>query len=685
MSAVAKLLKQPGAISVTKSYGILDKLPILTKASGQDPRGVQSFGLPGAKQNKTTLGPYRMGDSDTSSGAIYPDDIFPPNPPLEREYKQVTFENVGNSVYQPRDENNAALHALISRLGDQKFKAIDNEPFAAYFQAQKAAKDVSEAMRFASINDQMAGREIIRNIVDVRRKANEDDYMRRMVDAGLTAEDAAEEIANLRKAAALQEARKVDDRAYQAKLLIAKLSNARGVRSMVNEPLTQSAAIANPSPSAQFADATGQQGAGFGDQPIDAARINMTPAFYQRFLRRSGLTQESGDRDAAMASLIAGGEAPGISFPSQLSAGEREAQLENVRDSIAARLDSLRAKSKRILMPLPKPVIGDIFIERVYERKGKASGNLARFAREDLNTASAFGLLIAINVSLLSASDDSKIRQFRGSLSTKPITEFGGKPNKEIRNILKNLAIELNDGLPDQLIPFAGEVVPITNEQIQVILENFKNLTGRELAGIDSDRRRYLTQLDEAFAERELPVGAGIGPAGLYGEDREALRAGALAEFDAEAVRRERGYDLAGGSAIDIARAARSAAEGASGPVANPGDPMFFAAQRYVFENPGESPITPGTFKKKGIEAQIEYLRSIQIPPVAGTKKAPKQGNQARYATFYATVEAIKSGALARMPIASGARAAAAEAPPQRPNERFRLMRSDGGGGGGGL
>jgi hypothetical protein len=222
---------------------------------------------------------------------------------------QRSFENVGNNVFQPQ-ENSEAIHALISRLGEQKFKAKENEKYAAYQAIKKLEREITEIEKTASPADLGQVREIVRSAVEVRRKQNEDDYLRRMLDAGMSVEDANDELEGVRRASALQEAKTVEDRTYQSKLLLTRLAKSRGLTSNINEPLNTSGAIMNPMPSDSMATAAGNPADGFGNAPLDVNRQYMTPAFYSRILRKSKLTQESADRDAALNNLIASGEVP---------------------------------------------------------------------------------------------------------------------------------------------------------------------------------------------------------------------------------------------------------------------------------------------------------------------------------------------------------------------------------------
>lgn len=400
-AAFAKLMeKNPvqSSTEVFRSGG--NGIPIMTRASGQSTAGYQTMGN---SVGKTTLGAYRMGDDDgnTTVGAIYPGEIFPPLPPEGRKYPSRTFENVGNNVFQPDDTGNATI-ALLKRLGDQKFKAVANAPFEDYRAQQRLARDIEEASRNASLTDLGLSREIMRNLAAQRRQQNEDDYLRRMLDAGSTPEAARKEIEDVRNANALQEARKVDDREYQSKTLIQRIAMSRGVTPMVKEPLTQSAAIDTPDRSQAMAQAMGVSG-GFGTAPLDANRIFMNPDFYKKFLRRSTVSQEASDEATAFSNLITGVE-EGFTAPTQTSYSmatmkgqERQNQVDIAAEGLASRLDAIRQRQTRMKMPLPKAAVGKDILDKLYRIKAKKSGDKVLYSPETIDSLNPLQLLISIN------------------------------------------------------------------------------------------------------------------------------------------------------------------------------------------------------------------------------------------------------------------------------------------------
>jgi hypothetical protein len=477
-------------------------VPILTRASGQTTAGYQTMGLPGGNApfpgggaNKTVLGAFRMGEDDGNGpgSAIYPGEIFPPIPPSSRVYPERTFENVGNNVFQP-EKNDRALHELLRRLGDQKFKAETKAPFEDYLAQQRLARDVDEASRNASLSDLGASREIMRNMAEQRRQQNEDDYLRRMLDAGMTPEAARKEIEDVRNASALQEARKVEDRPYQAKMLITRLAASRGVTSMVREPLTQSAAIDNPDRSQAMAQAMGVAG-GFGTAPLDANRQFLTADFYRKFLRRSTSTQEAADETSAFSQLIAQGkipDAPAGSYSlATIKGQERQNQVEQYAESLAARLDSIKARQNRIKKPLPPNVFAKEILDKLYDEKNQKPGAEALFSLETISDMDSLQLLITLNLLTLSQ------RGGYGRLQTilAPIV-FGTPeaPSPTLVADLRQAMIKFNFDEFNVEIPFASTRKTITPKKMVEALTQVKT-EGSLRAKADSAGTAYSRML----------------------------------------------------------------------------------------------------------------------------------------------------------------------------------------------
>lgn len=487
------LLKKP--IPTTLDFaGGGTGVPILTRNPTQSTKGFQTFGLPtgktsGGSANITNLGAYRMGEQDGNApaSAIYPDEIFTPPKPALRKYQEVTFANVGNNVYQPETiQRDAATEALLKRLGDNQFKATEAAPFEEYFMTQKLAKEVEDASRNASLEDQGYAREIMRNVVAERRKGNEDDFLRKMLDAGMSQQDAQDEIDNVRRANALQEARKVEDRTHQSKLLIQRIARSRGILSAVNEPLTTTGAIENPQPNERMAEMSGQPENAYGSSALDRNRVFKTPEYYNRMLKRSNLTQEAGDEMAALANAAA--QATGnVPTPLMLQGLERQDAIERARDTVAYRLDNATNRN-RVLLPLPP--IAEPFTDLLKPSyRGKAPGSNARFKQEEIQDLSAFHLFVALNQAI--ALEPANYAKLRRLLAPERLTEAGREtetPRRDIRDLLRRVTLEVV-GNNELSIPFGTETRALDDKSILNILQRIKGSSRTDIQTVESQMR----------------------------------------------------------------------------------------------------------------------------------------------------------------------------------------------------
>jgi hypothetical protein len=504
-NAFAKLLKMNPTQSSHVVFGPGgNDIPILTRNPSQSTAGYQTMGLPGGNApfpgggaNRTVLGPARTGDNEGNApgSVIFANDIFNVPGQPGRSYPTRTFESVGNNVFQPESDDKAT-YALLKRLGDQKFKAETKAPFEDYLAQQRLARDVDEASRNAPLSDLGASREIMRNMAEQRRQQNEDDYLRRMLDAGMTAEGARQEIENVRNANALQEAKRVEDRPYQAKLLINKIAQSRGVTSTVREPLTQSAAIENPDRSQAMAQAMGVAG-GFGTAPLDANRQFMTPEFYRKFLRRSALTQESADEQTAFNTLLANNEVmsppTGSYSMATLKAQEREAEIETRSNAVAARLENLRQRATRIKLPLPNIVIFSDTLKEVYGTK--KTGNLVLYSPETIEDLKPLQILIALNLLVQSTSNGfDKIKRLMD------LEDFGNpdRPSRDLFVKLRTIALQLNLDSQEIRIPFASALTFVDTKKVVDEIDRIKSGAPALKNEVEKGRRLYIQFIGES-------------------------------------------------------------------------------------------------------------------------------------------------------------------------------------------
>jgi hypothetical protein len=454
--------------------------------------------MPGGGANKTVLGIYRMGEDDGTSSASAiignPGDIFPPIEAPDRVNPERTFANVGNNVFQPQNDD-LATHALLKRLGEQKFKAESQAPFEEYRAQQRLARDLEEVSRNASLSDLGTSRELIRNMAAERRQQNEDDYLRKMLDAGATPEAAKKEIEDVRNANAIQEARKIEDRGYQAKMLIQRLAMSRGVTPMVQEPLNQSSSIDNPQRSQAMSQAMGMPGEGFGTSPLDMNRQFLTPAFYKKFLRRSAVSQEASDEASAFGQLITGsGDADMIPPPSQgsfsmatLKGQERQQQIEMASEALASRLDAMRQRGLRIKKALPFPAVGKTILEALYKQKTKSVGSKVIFTPETIEDLAPLQLLMSINMNAL--SDKNGFNKL-----TKEVMKYtwktGDLPAPRLTEHLRKVAYAMNNNEQDIRIPYASAVLPTSVANPTIYAELFQNIKNGAVPNLSNEISR---------------------------------------------------------------------------------------------------------------------------------------------------------------------------------------------------
>lgn len=484
-------------------------VPILTRASASSTSGYQTMGLPdgsrpmpGGGANRTVLGAYRMGDQDGNApaSAVYPGEIFGPPGQPDRVYPERTFANVGNNVYQPQNDDKATI-ALLRRLGDQQFKAVANAPFEDYRAQQRLAKDIDEASRTAGLNDLGLSREIIRNLAAERRQQNEDDYLRKMLDAGATPEAARKEIEDVRNAHAIQEARKVDDREYQAKTLIQRIAMARGVTPMVREPLNQSSSIDNPQRSQAMSQAMGMPGEGFGTSPLDMNRQFLTPDFYKKYLRRSTVSQEASDEATAFSNLItgAGSEDQLKNLPSGFSMAtlkgqERQQQVEMASEALASRLETLRQRQIKIKLPLPKAAVGKEIINEIYRVKTTSAGKRVLFSPETIHDMNPLQLLLSINWNAQNFENGFK-------KLTDEVKKYSWGNSERASDTwlhdFRKVAYAMNKGEPDVRIPFASISLSIPTYKYIDLLNNIKTGANPELRkDIESGRVELMREIN---------------------------------------------------------------------------------------------------------------------------------------------------------------------------------------------
>ena len=472
--------------------------PIQTQASSH-------IGNP-TSVGKTSLGNYRMGN------AVYEGMNVPPIEIKQNVAPEVKFQVTGFNVFQPTNTD-VATASLIAKLGDQKTKYARNDPYAKYMAYKKLENDLKEAEKGASPNETGVLRDILRDAVEKRRTQNEQDFLRKMLDSGVSMEDAKDEIENVRRSNNQKEASLVDDRLYQSKMAIKNMANRRGVASAVLEPLSHSGAIMNPQTSELLANAGGNPERGFGNSPLDIDRLYKSPAYYKRFLRKTGLSQEQADRDAAYNNAIGQGDVT-LQSLSQLPAMERATNIMNMRENVAANLDRLRNKQDKNMSLIPPTLFANNIVAAINQDMNKKPGDKVVVRPVSFQKLSPAHLLYGINYLINRFGNGENVVRLRNKLQV--LLSSGGFNPNIIKTNLIQIATELTpEGSEFAKLPiFAGAVdKQISEDEMVSIARSYLKSNTSSMKQTASRYEQVL--MEEIDLDTMLPTaqGEGIGVA----------------------------------------------------------------------------------------------------------------------------------------------------------------------------
>jgi hypothetical protein len=287
---------------------------------------------------------------------------------------------------------------------------------------------------------------------------------------------------------------------------------ARGVTPMVREPLNHSSSIDNPQRSQAMSEAMGMPGEGFGTSPLDMNRQFMTPEFYKRFLRKSALSQETADEQTAFNNLLTSGEIKnpggGAFSMATLKGQERQNQIELASEGLASRLETLRARGRRILKPLPDTVVGEDVLKQVYNRKDKVKSNVVLYSLETIQDMRPLQLLIAMNL-LAVKGGASKVSDLKKIILAQGVLGNGGIPASDLLDKFKTIVVELNNGEPNIEIPFASDSANLPMARVLTILDDVKTSNNAALTRrVETARNDYEEQMREIDIS-EIPLAEG--------------------------------------------------------------------------------------------------------------------------------------------------------------------------------
>jgi hypothetical protein len=154
-----------------------------------------------------------------------------------------------------------------------------------------------------------------------------------------------------------------------------------------------------------------------------------------------------------------------------LKGQERQNQIELAAEGLESRLESLRARGRRIKKPLPDIVVAKDILSRLYSDKTKKAGNEVLYSLETIQEMSYLQLLIALNTATVNSTRGyadltSKLGEFKIPTSQ----EITPADSNLLTKNLKELVQFVNKNEPNIEIPFASASAKITNKQIADIL-----------------------------------------------------------------------------------------------------------------------------------------------------------------------------------------------------------------------
>jgi hypothetical protein len=199
----------------------------------------------------------------------------------------------------------------------------------------------------------------------------------------------------------------------------------------------------------------GVPNAGFG---VGVERQGVNANFYSRFGRRVPESQEAQDQQAAVNNLISRGAAGEVTSATQLEGLERADAIQKTREGVAAKLETLRNRGNKIMLPLPGiGFFSEPLLRQVYG--GRKPGEETYFTTEDSQSLTVTQAVIAMNQLL---SSPAMVRRASDLLraSGVPILKPDQTAGPNVFEILRRLVGELSPGTIQ--LPFAGKTIDLS-------------------------------------------------------------------------------------------------------------------------------------------------------------------------------------------------------------------------------
>jgi hypothetical protein len=214
---------------------------------------------------------------------------------------------------------------------------------------------------------------------------------------------------------------------------------------------------------------------------------------------------------AAVNHLISTGQAGDITNVAQLKGLERTEAIQRTREYAAAKLETLRNRGTKVMLPLPSTdFFSEPLLRQVYGNR--KAGETTYFTTEDSQTLNHSQGVVAMNQLLATDPSGSLYRrahQFLVEHQFKPINRVG-QAGPETFEILRTLVGELTGGASISL-PFVGKSIDFSAQSGNV-LELAKALDSIRTLKVSSAGARQSAKAYEEEVSRLLENPRGEGP-----------------------------------------------------------------------------------------------------------------------------------------------------------------------------
>jgi hypothetical protein len=223
-------------------------------------------------------------------------------------------------------------------------------------------------------------------------------------------------------------------------------------------------------------------------------------------------SQEAQDSAAAVNYLISQGAAGDITNVSQVKGLERAEAIQRQREFAASKLETLRNRGTKIVLPLPSTdFFSDSLLRQVYGNR--KAGDTTYFTTEDSQSLTNTQAVVAMNQLLAMDASGRVYSAAHNFLRQYQIMGRTGLPNPEIFDILKNVVGELTSGATIEL-PFVGKTISFSADsgnmmELAKALDSIKTLK-QSTGGAKRSAAAYAAAIDEML---QNPRGEGPPPA----------------------------------------------------------------------------------------------------------------------------------------------------------------------------